>query len=129
VKILLDTCAFLWIILGEAQLPKSALHIFKDPANEIYLSAISSWEIALKNSIGKLPLPGPSAGKFIAAQRTAHGIETLPLDEEASLYLPLLPKLHTDPFDRMLICQSIVHGLTILTPDTLITQYAVRTAW
>ncbi|MGI8746130.1 MAG: type II toxin-antitoxin system VapC family toxin [Bryobacteraceae bacterium] len=128
-NILLDTCAFLWIILDEKQVSSAALRLFKDPANEVFLSAVSSWEIALKHSIGKLPLPGRSPGGFISEQRKAHGIETLPLEEEASLYVPLLPKLHTDPFDRMLICQSIVHGLTILTPDHLITQYPVRTSW
>ncbi len=106
-----------------------ANRIFTDPANEIFLSAISSWEIALKNSIGKLPLPGPSPAEFIAEQRKAHAIESLPLDEDASLYIPLLPKLHDDPFDRLLICQAIVHGLVILTPDRLIRQYPVRTSW
>lgn len=128
-KILLDTCAFLWIILGDAQVSKAALRIFRDPANEVYLSAVSSWEIGLKHSLGKLPLPGPNPGRFVAEQRVAHGIESLPLDEEALLYLRLLPNVHNDPFDRMLICQSIVHGLTILTPDYAIAQYAVRTAW
>lgn len=127
-KILLDTCTFLWIILGSPQLSPSARRIFADPGNEMYLSAISAWEIAIKNSLGKLPLPGRAA-VFVAEQRNLHGVETLPLEEEASLYLPLLPKLHHDPFDRMLICQSIVHGLTILTPDQMISQYAVRTVW
>jgi PIN domain nuclease of toxin-antitoxin system len=128
VKVLLDTCTFLWIMLGSPQLSQSARRIFSDPGNVVYLSAISSWEIALKNSMGKLPLPGRAAD-FVAEQRRLRGIETLPLDEEASLYIPLLPKLHNDPFDRMLICQSIVHGLTILTPDQMIAQYPVRTAW
>ena len=127
-KILLDTCTFLWLILESPRLPVSALRIFADPDNEVYLSAISTWEIALKNSLGKLPLPG-RAEVFVAEQRKLHGIETLPLEEEASLYLPLLPKLHNDPFDRMLVCQSIVHGLTILTPDPLIAQYPIRTTW
>ncbi len=107
----------------------AASRIFTDPGNEIFLSAISSWEIALKNSIGKLPLPGPSPAEFIVEQRKAHAIESLPLDEEASLYIPLLPKLHDDPFDRLLICQAIVHGLVILTPDRMIRQYPVRTSW
>jgi len=129
VKVLLDTCAFLWVILEAPQLSGSARRLFTDPANEVYLSAISSWEIAVKNSIGKLPLPGANPVQFIAEQRSKHGIETLPLEEEATLYVPLLPKLHTDPFDRLLICQALVHGLTILTPDRDITQYAVRTVW
>ena len=107
----------------------SANRIFTDPANEVFLSAISSWEIALKNSIGKLPLPSSSPAEFISDQRKAHGIETLPLEEESSLYLPLLPKIHDDPFDRLLICQAIVHGLVILTSDKDIRRYPVRTSW
>ena len=128
-RVLLDTCAFLWVISDSPQFSSTANNIFTDPANEVFLSAISSWEIALKNSIGKLPLPGPSPAEFIADQRKAHGIETLPLEEESSLYIPLLPKIHDDPFDRLLICQAIVHGLVILTPDRQIRQYPVRTSW
>lgn len=128
-RVLLDTCAFLWVISDSPRFSSAAHKIFADPANEVYLSAISSWEIALKNSIGKLPLPEPNPAEFIADQRKAHGIETLPLDEEASLYIPLLPKLHDDPFDRLLICQAIVQGLLILTSDRLIRQYPVRTSW
>lgn len=75
-----------------------------------------------------MPLPQPPQ-QFIPAQRRAHRIETLPLDEDAVLQLPRLPAHHKDPFDRMLICQAIAHGMTILTPDPLITRYPVRTAW
>jgi PIN domain nuclease of toxin-antitoxin system len=128
VKVLLDTCTFLWFILESPQLSPLARRFLADPGNEVYLSVISSWEIAIKNSLGKLPLPGRAA-IYVAEQRRLHGIDTLPLEEEASLYVPLLPKLHTDPFDRILICQSIVHGLTILTPDPMITQYPIRTIW
>jgi PIN domain nuclease of toxin-antitoxin system len=61
--------------------------------------------------------------------REAHGIAPLPIDEESALHVARLPLLHRDPFDRMLVSQAIVHGLTILTPDSLITQYPGRTAW
>jgi PIN domain nuclease of toxin-antitoxin system len=75
-----------------------------------------------------LPLP-EQPERFIPFQRESHGIAALPLDEEATLYLNRLPAHHRDPFDRMLICQAIVDGLMILTPDELITQYPVRTTW
>jgi PIN domain nuclease of toxin-antitoxin system len=65
----------------------------------------------------------------VPAQRKAHGIDTLPLDEETVLQLPRLPAHHKDPFDRILVCQAIIHGMTILTPDPLIIRYPVRTAW
>jgi len=67
--------------------------------------------------------------RFIPSQREKHFIDALPLEEEATLYWPALPEYHKDPFDRMLVCQAIVHGLAILTPDDLITQYPVRSIW
>ena len=127
-KILLDTCTFLWIISDAPELSEHARNLFVDPANEVYLSAISSWEIAFKHNLGRLPLPEPPQN-FIPAQRKQHHIDPLPLEEEATLYLTRLPSYHRDPFDRVLICQSIVHGLVLLTPDEAILQYPVRTAW
>jgi len=126
-KLLLDTCTFLWITLDAPDLSRRARELFVDPANEICLSAVSVWEIMLKSSIGRLPIP--RRGNFIGTQREQHGIDPLPLDEEATLHLPRLPHLHKDPFDRMLVCQALVHGLVILTPDDLIMQYPVRTEW
>ncbi|MFH1538766.1 MAG: type II toxin-antitoxin system VapC family toxin [bacterium] len=127
-KVLLDTCTFLWILTGDRKLSKTARELHLDSENEIYLSAVSTWEIAVKHALGRLSLPGPPE-RFIPARREAHGIESLPLDEESTLYLRRVPELHADPFDRMLVCQSIVHGMTILTPDELISQYPVRTDW
>ena len=127
-KILLDTATFLWAVTGASDLSKDARELFSDPENEIYLSSVSAWEISVKHALGKLPLP-ESPIKYVPAQRKEHGIESLDLDEEAALHLIRLPALHKDPFDRMLVCQAIVQGLVLLTPDKLITQYAVRTAW
>jgi PIN domain nuclease of toxin-antitoxin system len=128
VKFLVDTCTFLWIVGGVEALPARVVHAFRDPDHEIYLSAASAWEIALKEARGRLPLPEP-AHQFVTAEREAHGIAPLPIDEESALHLSRLPVLHRDPFDRMLVSQAIVHGLTILTPDPLITQYPARTLW
>lgn len=127
-KVLLDTCAFLWITTDDEQLSKTVRQIFKNPKNEVFLSPVSVWEIIVKNGIGKLPLPSP-AEEFIASQRLNHEIEALPLTEKAVFYLATLPKHHKDPFDRMLICQAIEHDLTILTSDSLIVQYPVKTDW
>ena len=127
-RILLDTSTFLWIITDSPELSPRARELFVDPANEVYLSSVSSWEIAVKHSLGRLPLPEPPE-RFVPAQRKDHGIEPLPLDEEAALHLVRLPLLHKDPFDRMLVCQAIVHGLVILTSDKLVYQYSARTAW
>jgi PIN domain nuclease of toxin-antitoxin system len=128
VKVLLDTCTFLWIISDDKALSLVSREKFSDPSHEILLSAISVWEILVKYSLGKILLPTP-VDQFIPQQRKRHGIGTLALEEAATGHLPKLPTLHKDPFDLMLICQAIQHELTILTPDPLITQYAVRTAW
>lgn len=99
-----------------------------DAANDVYLSSVSSWEICTKHSLGRLPLP-ETPEEFIPEQRERHGIESLPLDEEATLQLPRLPQLHRDPFDRMLVCQAIVHGLAIATPDRDLRRYPIRLVW
>jgi PIN domain nuclease of toxin-antitoxin system len=127
-RVLLDTCTFLWIILDDPQLSKIARQTFIDPTQEVYLSSVSTWEIALKHGQGKLPLPSPLE-RFVSEQRVLHGIDALSLDESATFHLHRLPRLHRDPFDRMLVCQAIEHGMVILTPDTLITQYPVKTMW
>jgi PIN domain nuclease of toxin-antitoxin system len=128
VRILLDTVRFLWAVTDAPDLSDDARALFVDPASEIYLSSVTNWEIAIKQSLGKLPLPEPPV-RFVPAQRKQHGIDSLPLDEEATLHLTRLPVLHKDPFDRMLVCQAIVHHFVILTPDELISQYPVRTIW
>lgn len=127
-KILLDTCTFLWIVSDSPDLSGAARKLFSDPANEVYLSVASAWEIIVKHDLGKLPLPEPPHD-FIKKWRTRHDIDSLPLDEAAVLQLSRLPGYHKDPFDRILICQAIAGGLVILTPDPHITGYPVRTEW
>jgi len=128
VKVLLDTVAFLKATLGPAELSGRARELLLDPENERYLSTVSCWEIAIKYSRGSLPLP-ESPERFIPKHRAILAAESLFLDEESAVHLVRLPALHRDPFDRMLVCQAIVHGLVILTPDDWISQYPVRTAW
>jgi PIN domain nuclease of toxin-antitoxin system len=118
----------LWVVTDAPDLSDDARELFVDPDNEVYLSSVSTWEIAIKHSLGRLPLPDPPA-KFVPTQRKHHGIESLALDEEAALHLARLPALHKDPFDRMLVCQAVVQNLVILTPDELVSQYPVRTIW
>jgi PIN domain nuclease of toxin-antitoxin system len=128
VKLLLDTCAFLWLNADAPALSPRAKALCLDPENELYLSVISAWEITLKHMAGRLTLPAPAA-QYVPSRRKANGIASLELSEETVLQLPKLPLLHGDPFDRMLVCQAIVHGLAILTPDEWITRYPVRVLW
>ena len=79
-RVLLDTCTFLWIIAGAKELSPSAAQVFVDPSNEILLSVVSVWELSVKHSLGKLPLTA-SLDRFILEQREKHGITVLPLEE------------------------------------------------
>ena len=127
-RLLLDTCTFLWIVGGAKELSARARKAFADPANEVFLSAASAWEIAVKHRLGKLPLP-QAPDEFVPAQRAAHGIEPLAVGEESALHVAKLPDLHRDAFDRMLVAQALVGGLVLVTPDDPIRQYPVRTLW
>lgn len=127
-KLLLDTCAFLWFINGDNNLPSSLRSLITEPGHEVYLSAISIWEVVLKTMVGRLILPEP-AGPYLIRQRQRHGIEDLPLDEASVVHLARLPQKHRDPFDRMLICQAMEHSLILATPDSAITSYPIKTLW
>lgn len=129
-KLLLDTCTFIWLATAPRRLSPGMLALYEAPSNEVYLSVASSWEIAIKHRLGKLRLSvNLSPAEFIPEARHRHGIDILPLREEDSFVLPKLPAIHHDPFDRMLICQAIANQMVILTPDPLISQYPVLTRW
>jgi PIN domain nuclease of toxin-antitoxin system len=127
-RVLLDTCTFLWIISGAPELSKLSRELYRDPSNDVFLSVVSVWEISAKYALGKLSLP-QRPERFVPVQREQHMVNSLVLDENSVLHLRRLPALHRDPFDRMLICQAISHGMTIMTPDELIAQYPVSTKW
>jgi PIN domain nuclease of toxin-antitoxin system len=128
VKLLLDSCTFLWIVADDPHLSGTARAAFRDPANEAFLSVVSAWEIAVKNALGNMALPEP-ADTYIPNYRKKELIEPLPLSEEMVLQVVRLPAIHRDPFDRLLICQAIAEGMAILTPDERIRQYPVLTIW
>jgi PIN domain nuclease of toxin-antitoxin system len=128
VKLLVDTCTFLWIANGSPALSKTAAAIFLNPDNERYLSAASAWEIGIKYATGRLPLP-ERPDVFLPRVRETSGILSLSVDEESALHASRLPGFHADPFDRILVAQAIVHGMAILTPDEQIERYAVRVLW
>ena len=127
-KLLLDTCTFLWLATGDRALSAEARNAFEDEESEAFLSAVSAWEIAVKNLLGGLRLSEPPE-RFVPKYRNLHKIDSLSLSEEMVLQVRTLPRIHRDPFDRMLICQAITEGMTILTPDEHIRQYPVRTIW
>ncbi len=127
-RLLADTCTFLWMAEDSSRLSDTSRKLLADPDNEVFVSAISAWEIALKQGLGKLILSEPALS-WVPKYRLAHQLQELPLDEVSALQLMRLPALHRDPFDRMLVCQAIAHGLAIVSPDPLIAQYSIRAIW
>lgn len=123
-KLLLDTHIFLWFISGDKRLSEGIRDNIRDPGNEVYLSVVSLWEAIVKYHLGKLPLPQPP-NIYLPIQRQKHQIVSLSLDEASVSQLANLAKIHSDPFDRMLICQAMEHGLTIVTVDDAICAYPV----
>jgi PIN domain nuclease of toxin-antitoxin system len=128
VKLLLDTCTFLWFQADSPQLSPTARARILDPTNEVYLSAVSVWEIARKYAQGRLSLPShPST--LIPAVRKDSGIASLSLTETDALAAEKLQLFHKDPFDRMLIAQALMGGLAIVTSDRAFDPYPVRVVW
>ncbi len=123
-KLLLDTHIFLWFISGDKRLPETMRDSIRGLDNEVYLSVVSLWEAIIKHQLGKLPLPQPPE-IYLPKQRALHQIYSLSIDEASVSQLANLPPIHRDPFDRMLICQAIENGLTIVTVDNMICNYPV----
>ena len=127
-NLLLDTCTFLWIISGDPRLTERASDLFRDADNDVFLSAVSAWEISVTFKLGRLELPDDPT-TYIPEQRQRHGIEPLALGESATLMATKLPDVHRDPFDRMLVCQALVGGYTLLSPDPVLRKYPVSVVW
>lgn len=125
---LLDTHTFLWWLLDDERLSETVRSIIQSKENDIYFSAASAWEIAIKSQLGKLQIPTP-AETFIPEQLQKNTFVGLPISLNHALAVGSLPTLHRDPFDRMLVVQSAIEKVPILTADSLITQYQVNTIW
>jgi PIN domain nuclease of toxin-antitoxin system len=127
-RLLLDTHVFLWWNLGDAQLSRRASRLLAEPANTLILSVASAWEIAIKAQSGKLRLP-EDASTYVPTRAAYYGMEILPIHLQHALALQSLPLLHRDPFDRILIVQSQIENVAILTADPAIRRYAVESIW
>jgi PIN domain nuclease of toxin-antitoxin system len=124
-KILLDTQCWLWWIAAPEKLSQSARRRIANKRNTVYLSAASSWEIAIKYSIGKLTLPEPPM-QFIPKRLARDAISALPIEITHTLHVADLPRHHRDPFDRILISQSIKEDIPIMTVDKQFELYEAR---
>ncbi len=127
-KILLDTHTFLWWITDNPKLSSRVRKIIGDGRNELFLSAASGWEIAIKAQLGRIKIPDKPE-LFISEQMVANAIQGLPIQLSHAVHVYNLPIHHRDPFDRMLVAQSQLEGLPILTDDLRISQYPVKVIW
>ncbi|MSO60562.1 MAG: type II toxin-antitoxin system VapC family toxin [Acidobacteria bacterium] len=127
-KLLLDTHAFLWMVSGDSRVPEQVRAVLRADDNSVWLSAISVWEIAIKQVHGRLKLPTPAVA-YSARHRRAHHVSALAVEEAVAQHLERLPPIHRDPFDRILICQAIEHDMTLVTADEQIRRYPVKTLW
>lgn len=125
---LLDTHAFLWWAANDPQLSETAREVISDPLNRIFVSPASAWEVAIKHSTGKLTLPEPPP-IYIPRRLLRDGFETLPVTMAHVLQTHPLPFHHRDPFDRLLIAQSIVENMPIISVDSVFAAYPVQTIW
>jgi PIN domain nuclease of toxin-antitoxin system len=128
VKYLLDTSVFLWAIGPYELLSQKAQDILDSGQHDLFLSAASSWEIAIKSSIDKLPLPEPAA-QYVSRMLLTTGIRSLPITHIHALAVADLPRHHTDPFDRMLVAQAQLERMVLLTTDKNMLKYDVATLW
>ena len=120
-KFLLDTHLVLWVPVSGPRLSRPARAILNDPENSFLFSAVSLWEIAIKRSIGKLD-QGIDPGT-IRRELIDMGYEELPILGQHAVAVEGLPWIHKDPFDRLLIAQALVEGITLLTVDSTIARY------
>ncbi len=121
-RLLLDTYCWLWMSASPQRFRPEVLELLLDPDTELLLSAASSWEIAVKWALGRLPLPEPPA-EYVPRRMEQQGVVGLPVHHRHALHVATLPPHHRDPFDRLLVAQARLEGLVLLTADPLLAAY------
>lgn len=124
-KLLLDTHVFLWLQTDPDRLGEH-LQLVEDGRNALLLSAASSWEIAIKYQLGKLPLP-EVPDRYVPQRMRWIGAEAVPIEHAHALAVARLPTLHRDPFDRLLVAQASLLELTLVTADPAVADYPATT--
>lgn len=127
-RALLDTNVFLWSDLEQQRLSPSARNFIGDVTNDLVLSAATAWEVAIKHAKRQLELPeNPEA--YLASRIALDGLDPLPIALSHALRAGMLPPIHRDPFDRLLVAQSQLENIPILTSDPNIARYRVSVIW
>lgn len=124
--ILIDTHTLIWFMFDDSQLSEVALSKIKSE-DKVYVSVASLWEIAIKQSLGKLKIT--NSIQDITDKCAEADILILPLEPKHLDYIKELPDIHRDPFDRLIISQAVTEGMTLITKDNTIPQYDVKTLW
>ena len=127
-RLLLDTVAWIWSVSATERLNQEARDLLSDSSQEVYFSAVSAWEIAIKVALGRLSFPEPPP-ILVPREMARLGLRPLPVNHHHALAVYDLPRHHGDPFDRLLIAQARVEGLTLLTADRDIQKYSVQLLW
>jgi PIN domain nuclease of toxin-antitoxin system len=126
-RVLLDTHTLLWWVANDPSLSSAADRVLQDEANEVFVSAVSAWEVTTKARLGKL-IAGPLAHNFTAEVRR-QGFLPLPITLEHGERAGSLPGHHRDPFDRMLIAQAQAEHLVLVSNDAVLDRYGVQRLW
>ena len=120
-KLLLDTHLLLWAASQPRRLPAEARRLIEDPGNEPFFSAASIWEVAIKSGLGREDFQADA--RLLRRELLDNGYSELPIVSGHTVATAGLPPIHKDPFDRLLIAQSLVEGITLLTADPLVARY------
>ncbi|MDQ3537490.1 MAG: type II toxin-antitoxin system VapC family toxin [Actinomycetota bacterium] len=123
-RVLLDTHVWLWLQASPQRLDAKARELVQDTRNELLLSAASAWEIAIKYALGRLALPEPPPS-YVPDRMASSGVGGLAVEAGHALHVATLPALHRDPFDRLLVAQSQLESIPIMTADSAIARYDV----
>lgn len=120
-RLLLDTCVLLWALSDDSRLSSNTRRLIEEPINMVFVSIASAWEIAIKRALGKLDAPD-NLGEVLAKAK----LNILPVTMAHTESVTLLPSIHRDPFDRMLVAQAQAEELTLVTSDPKIKKYEVQ---
>ena len=123
-RLLLDTQAFLWLTSAPTRFSEETRGILADADNFLFLSAASSWEIAIKYATGKLPLP-IEPNQYVLSRMLRHSVLGLAIEHRHALRVATLPTLHRDPFDRMLVAQAELEDMPLVTADRHLGEYGI----
>ena len=127
-RLLVDSHVFVWTLLNDPRLSPKARRTLRSDEHELFFSIVSLWELSIKIRLGRLRTLTSSVA-YLHDELSANNITLLPLRYDDILALESLPPRHRDPFNRLLIAQALSHQLTLLTGDTEIQRYPVKTLW